>query len=208
MKMTFLLVATMIWGSCQVKANNSDVNMEVENAVSSQTEIVSEETTGIESTEDDGQRIEKIKASFARINAIKKWDKVKTKNLEGSSEGATATFYILSNEVQKIVCSYMSGTGKTTLEYYLENGQVFFVYEKETQYNRPIYYDKQMMEENGDTEYFDPNKSIVKEKRFYYSDSKQLIRCIINKVTQKMTDEIKEENQRILEIYSENLRTY
>ena len=33
-----------------------------------------------------------------------------------------------------------------------------------------VYYDKEMARENNDTEYFDRNKSIITENRYYFKD--------------------------------------
>jgi hypothetical protein len=46
--------------------------------------------------------------------------------------------------------------GKVTEEYYLQNNRLIFAYEKQTNYNRPFYYDSAQMVINNDTEFHHP----------------------------------------------------
>ncbi|MDJ1500254.1 hypothetical protein [Xanthocytophaga agilis] len=89
------------------------------------------------------------------------------KDLEGSSEGGSVTGFYKSGKLLAMKATYYGETGYVTTEYYLENGNSFFILRQEHRYNRPMYYDKKAAQENNDPEAFDSQKTTVKEDRFY-----------------------------------------
>lgn len=114
--------------------------------------------------------VKEIRQDFTRINNTKKWVSVKEYALPDDADGNIVGYISSNNNIEKVVVTQMASTGKKITEYYLKNAHLVFVYEKEYEYNRPYYWDKKMMQENGDTEYFDINKSKITETRFYFND--------------------------------------
>ncbi|OCA77895.1 hypothetical protein BBH99_10670 [Chryseobacterium contaminans] len=114
-------------------------------------------------------RLKPIQANFKRINSITKWSSIKKKNIEGeSAEGGEATYYYHNKRLEKIMARHYGEMGQVLIEYYLLNGKLSFVFEKDYQYNRPLFYDKKAMKENNDTEAFDFEKSEITETRNYF----------------------------------------
>jgi len=100
-----------------------------------------------------------------------KWTSVKKKDIEGeSAEGGEATFYYTDKGLEKVIARHYGEMGQMLIEYYLMNGQLSFVLEKEYRYNRPLFYDTKAMKDNNDTEAFDFNKSEVITTRNYFEN--------------------------------------
>ncbi len=130
-------------------------------------EILNEED--IEANEYLKDRLKPIQANFKRINSIAKWTSIRKKSIEGeSAEGGEATYYYKNNRLEKIMARHYGETGQSLIEYYLLNGKLSFVFEKDYQYNRPLFYDAKVMKENNDTEAFDFEKSEITETRNYF----------------------------------------
>lgn len=114
-------------------------------------------------------RLKPIQANFKRINSITKWTSIKKKSIEGeSAEGGEASFYYKNKRLEKIIARHYGETGQVLIEYYLLNGNLSFVFEKDYKYNRPLFYDQKIMKENNDTEFFDFEKSEITETRNYF----------------------------------------
>lgn len=123
----------------------------------------------IEANEYLKDRLKPIQANFKRINSIAKWTSIKKKSIEGeSAEGGEATYYYKNNRLEKIMARHYGETGQSLIEYYLLNGKLSFVFEKDYQYNRPLFYDAKAMKENNDMEAFDFEKSEITETRNYF----------------------------------------
>ncbi|PWN69035.1 hypothetical protein C1631_013275 [Chryseobacterium phosphatilyticum] len=115
------------------------------------------------------KRLKPIQTNFKRINSIRKWSSVKKKNIEGeSAEGGEATFYYKDNHLEKVMARHYGEMGQVLIEYYLLKGRLSFVFEKDYQYNRPMFYDVKAMKESGDIEAFDFKKSEITETRNYF----------------------------------------
>ncbi|REC47800.1 hypothetical protein [Chryseobacterium pennipullorum] len=115
------------------------------------------------------ERLKPIQSNFKRINSITKWSSVKKKSIEGeSAEGGEATFYYNNKQLEKVIARHYGEMGQTLVEYYLMNGKLSFVFEKDYRYNRPLFYDEKTMKENNDTEAFDFEKSEITEIRNYF----------------------------------------
>lgn len=114
-------------------------------------------------------RLEPIRANFKKINSIGKWTSVKKIPIEGeSAEGGEAVFYYQNNRLEKITARHYGETGQVLTEYYLLQGNLSFVFEKDYTYNRQLFYNAKMMRENKDTEAFDFDKSKITETRSYF----------------------------------------
>jgi len=117
------------------------------------------------------KQLKPIQSNFKRINSITKWTSVKKKNIEGeSAEGGEATFYYTDKGLGKVIARHYGEMGQKLIEYYLLNGQLSFVFEKEYRYNRPLFYDAKTMTENNDTEAFDLKKSEITMTRNYFEN--------------------------------------
>lgn len=117
-------------------------------------------------------KLKPIRDNFKRINSIEKWSVIKQQDLFESAEGGEAKYYYQKNKLEKIITRIFGESGQTLTEYYLLNGQLSFVYEKNYKYNRPLYYDTKAMKENNDTEAFDFDKSEITENRGYFVNGK------------------------------------
>ncbi len=126
------------------------------------------DTTGSKSLKN---RIKPIQAHFKKINSVTTWASVKKKDIEGeSAEGGEAIFYYTDRGLQKVIAKHYGEMGQKLTEYYLLNGQLSFVFEKEYKYNRPLFYDAKAMKENNDTEAFDLKKSKITMTRNYFEN--------------------------------------
>ena len=140
--------------------------------------VIQQDTTRIKESrnEEDIQaneylkdRLKPIQANFKRINSITQWTAIKKKIIEGeSAEGGEAAYYYKGNRLEKIMARHYGEMGQLLIEYYLMNGKLSFVFEKDYKYNRPLFYDVKAMKENNDTEAFDFEKSEVTETRNYF----------------------------------------
>lgn len=155
------------------------------------------------------KRLKPIQANFKRINSITKWTSVQKKNIEGeSAEGGEATFYYTDKGLEKVIARHYGEMGQVLIEYYLLNGQLSFVFEKEYGYNRPLFYDATAMKENNDTEAFDLKKSKITMTRNYFENGNFIL---INATTERgynisadypaeQEKEIKEDFKRLLKL--------
>lgn len=117
------------------------------------------------------KQLKPIQTNFKRINSMTKWTSFKKKDIEGeSAEGGEATFYYTDKGLEKVIARYYGEMWQKLIEYYLLNGQLSFVFEKEYRYNRPLFYDAKAMKENNDTEAFDLKKSEIIMTRNYFEN--------------------------------------
>lgn len=164
----------------------------------------------IESNEYLKDRLKSIRSNFKRINSIKKWTTVQKRDIEGeSAEGGEAVFYEQKGKLEKITARLYGEMGQVFTEYYLLNGKLSFVFEKNYHYNRPLYYNEKAMKENNDTEAFDFKKSEITESRNYFEKGNLIY--IINNEGRGASfsgESISEEQKRISELYEKllNLR--
>lgn len=153
-------------------------------------------------------RLKPIQANFKRINSITKWTSIKKKDMEGqSAEGGEATYYYKNNRLEKVMARHYGETGQALVEYYLLNGKLSFVFEKNYEYNRPLFYDKKAMKENNDMEAFDFEKSEITETRNYFEGGSLL--HIVNSQdcgAPFSRDYIREEDKRIKDDFKKLLK--
>ncbi len=78
------------------------------------------------------QRTRPMKENVKRIEAIQNWTSVNTVNTGGdSTEGSYAKYYYREGTLEKVVSVQMGETGQEVTEYYLLNGKLSFVMERE-----------------------------------------------------------------------------
>lgn len=85
-----------------------------------------------------------------------------------SSEGGQLTAYFEEGKLRIIESLAMGEMGKRETFYYFKDDDLFFIFEQNFSYNRPIFWDESMAEENGDTVVFDHSKTTVEENRYYF----------------------------------------
>jgi len=162
----------------------------------------------IESNEYLKDRLKPIRSNFKRINSIKKWTTVQKRDIEGeSAEGGEAVFYEQKGKLEKIMARLYGEMGQLFIEYYLLDGKLSFVFEKNYHYNRPLYYNEKAMKENNDTEAFDFKKSKITEARNYFEKGNLIY--IINTESRGASfssEYISEEQKRISELYEKLLK--
>lgn len=86
--------------------------------------------------------INEIKKQYSEINAkASTYDKVEKEVFDETTEGAVLIGYYEKSELKKITGIYYRETGKTSMEYYFNGNDFFFVYSKIFNYEKPIYID-------------------------------------------------------------------
>jgi hypothetical protein len=81
----------------------------------------------------------KIRKEYARINADSGRMRVVKENLEGpSTEGGKITKYYDGDTLRKAILVFYGETGKTVIDYYFFNRQLFFSFERNTWYDKPM----------------------------------------------------------------------
>jgi hypothetical protein len=143
------------------------------------------------------KQLEPIQENFKRINSIENWSLIDKKELWETIfetvEGGEAHFYYLDKQLEKIITYQFGETFQVITEYYLLNKQLSFVFQKKYKYNRLVYYDLEMMEENNDSEMFDFEKSEIIEFRYYFEKEK-LIHQLTRQVNKGSSQYILEED--------------
>ncbi len=124
--------------------------------------------------------IKDIRSNYTEIRThLETCSFLTTEVMGESTEGGEAKAYFDSEKLKLIEVVLYGETGKYAVEYYFNNGLLFFSFEQHFTYNRPIYWDKKMAEEYNDSEVFNPEKTIIIEDRYYFNEEK-LIRWIDN----------------------------
>lgn len=121
-------------------------------------------------------RVQEIKQLTDHIrNNLADYDTVTSDIWGESTEGGHAIAYYNGNQLRYIETTHYAETGKTNAQYFFDKGQLVFAVKKDAHYNRPIYYDKKRAEEDGDTEFFDPSKSITETTTYFFSSEKLIL---------------------------------
>lgn len=115
-------------------------------------------------------RIKQIRGIFNRINSDTIKFKVVQTDIEGeSSEGGLVRKFYSHDTLQKMITIFYGEMGKIISEYFFNKDVLVFLYQKEEQYNKPMYLSE--------------SKTIsIKENRYYFNNEK-LIRWIADKGT-------------------------
>ncbi|HLP52878.1 MAG TPA: hypothetical protein VK154_18445 [Chitinophagales bacterium] len=121
-------------------------------------------------------RIKEINQLTAHIsNNLADYDTVTADIWGESTEGGHAIAYYDGKQMVHIKTTHYGETGKTDTEYFFDKGQLVLAVRKEEHYNRPMYYDKKRAEEDGDTEFFDPSKSITETTTYFFTSEKLIL---------------------------------
>lgn len=157
MKKTLLALTVCVVAACSHKTNKI--------ATTSGTQ-----ESELASTNTVANRLEVIDANAMRIDAITTWTKTDTLELEDTTESGEATYFYHNGMLEKIVATYYGEMFQRTATYYLLDRQLSLVISTTYHYNRPLYYDEEMMLENDDSEAFDFDKSTLVAHRSYFED--------------------------------------
>lgn len=88
---------------------------------------------------------------------------------EKSSEGISVMGYVNRRDIRLICVTWFGAIGKKEMYYYFSQNKLICALEKNSVYNRPINWDQNKAIENGDSEYYDPLKTQVSQKQYYFS---------------------------------------
>ena len=113
--------------------------------------------------------ISTIKDMFKSINENSSLRQETSDSMDESSKWWEVVKCFSGDNLVKAVKTLYRETGKLVQEFYFSDWGLFFAFEQAHEYNRPMYRDEQTIEENRDDEAFDPEKSVIKEHRYYFS---------------------------------------
>ena len=120
----------------------------------------------------DDRRVKAIQDNVRHILLSEDYHQAPVVEFNGCAEGGEAKVFSSQQYVERVVATCYGETGKSTAEYFFQRGKISFVSEKETLYNRPIYYDSAMAASNNELEFFDEARSTVTETRSYFHNGK------------------------------------
>ena len=128
-------------------------------------------TIGLINGQSQDSLINDIKAKYNYIkNNLSTFNTTKTEIWSESTDGGQGIAYYSNDKLKLIEIIWFGETGKKIVEYCFDNGKLIFAFEQNFKYNRPIYWDKKMAKENSDNEFFDPDKTLIIENRYYFNN--------------------------------------
>jgi len=128
-------------------------------------------TIGIINAQTQDSLINDIRAKYKNIkNNLSNYNNVKKDIWGESTEGGEGIAYYDKNDIKLIVLKWFGESGKRIIEYYFDRNKLIFAFDRNFRYNVPIYMDKANAKKNGFTEYFDPEKTIILEDRYYFKN--------------------------------------
>lgn len=121
-------------------------------------------------------KIEEIRKEFYKINSDNSLmkDSAEISN-ESTEDGKIYSFRDTLGRLKKIVYTLYGEKGKLIEEYYISNEKLILVLSQQFDYNRPIYWTKDVALANGDSIAFDLNKSVIFQNRYYFDNNEFLI---------------------------------
>ena len=132
--------------------------------------------------------VKDIRSKYTEIRAnLDSYDTTMIEIWDESAEGGQATAYYESGNLKLIEVVWLGETGKNQIEYYFNDEKLIFAFDQDFDYNRPIYWDEEKAKENGDNEVFDPEKTTVKEDRYYFDNEKLFLWLDNDKEEQDLT---------------------
>lgn len=112
-----------------------------------------------------------IRENYNRIKSIKNWTKIDRIKFLKSTEGGEAKFYYYHKKLEKIISEKNGGDGKIISEYYLKDGKLNFVFEKITNYSKPLNYDKRLqIDYNANVKFDLENPENAEERNYFEND--------------------------------------
>jgi hypothetical protein len=122
-----------------------------------------------------------IKKKYSEINKnIFTFTVKETESDQNSLEGGYIKGFYKDSLIQLIIEEDFGETFKQRIEYYFADNQFIFVLEQFHKYNVPAAITKEQALKEGYTEWFDPKKTKISSKRFYFANQ-TLIRWINEK---------------------------
>ena len=109
------------------------------------------------------------KYNYIRTN-LSSFDTTTINILGESTEGGQGVAFYENSKLKMIQVIWFGETGRNMVEYYFDNGKLIFAFDQSFKYNRPIYWDEKKAKEFEDKEVFDPEKTTVKEDRYYFNN--------------------------------------
>lgn len=132
----------------------------------------------------------KIRKEYVSINADYKKYRISLKDIMGlSTEGGELKNYYDGDELKKSVLNLFGEMGKSIREYYFAGKQVFFCYERNTEYDKPIYKNDMRIKK-------------IEENRYYFNREK-MIRWIGASGKIVPSDQYAEQTLRLLLLWKE-----
>ena len=116
-----------------------------------------------------GHEYQIIRENFKRINSITEWVQTDKRELNIASDGGEIRYYYSNKGLEKIVTRHFGETYQVLIEYYLLDGELFYVYEKLFGYNRPYYWDETQLAETIDKRIIDEYTEMQLD-RSYFAD--------------------------------------
>ena len=108
--------------------------------------------------------IKKIRSDFALINKQLSFYQKKTKDVfEMSAEGGEVTGYYNKGVLKKIHCIFYGETGKAEADYYFNSAGLFFLYKKETFYDKPMYLKDFKIKNTTETRYYLNGDQVIRK---------------------------------------------
>jgi hypothetical protein len=108
-------------------------------------------------------RIKEIRKECDRINKDSSKFKVVQEDInDQSAEGGILKKMYDSNTLRKAVLIFFGETGQSTSEYYLLNGEIIFVYQREERYKSPIYMGKTELKSQEENRFYFKNKKLIR----------------------------------------------
>jgi hypothetical protein len=112
---------------------------------------------------DTAALVKKIRADFTAVNAKQASYKKKTVNAPGfSAEGGEVTSYHRKSDLVKIHAVFYGETGKVETDYYFNPDGLFFQYNKETFYDKPIYVKGFKVKKTAENRYYFYKKTLIR----------------------------------------------
>ncbi len=153
----------------------------------------------------DESPIEEIRREYKAIrDAMPTYSKQEIEVSDYSADGGRATVYRDNNGNIRLIISRLHGeSGKVVEEFYYKDDNLFFAFSKSHQYNVP-YYVTEDIARDIPSPAFDPEKTIVSENRYYFTNNR-LIRWLDsdNKPIKSNTDKFKKTGKDVLEFSNE-----
>jgi hypothetical protein len=117
----------------------------------------------IKTSTDTSAIIKKIQLNFSEINKQLKHYKKKIKDApDMSAEGGEVTGYYDKNSLKKIHCTFYGEMGRAEEDYYLNSKGLFFLFRKETFYDKPMYLNDSKIKNTVETRYYLHGNKVIK----------------------------------------------
>jgi len=128
-------------------------------------------TIGLINAQSQDSLINDIRTKYKDIkNNLSTYNKAKKDIWGESTEGGEGIAYYDENDIKLIMVTWYGESGKRIIEYYFDRSKLIFAFDRNFRYNVPMYMDKLTAKKNGFTEYFDSEKTIVVEDRYYFKN--------------------------------------